>query len=233
MLVPYPIHHSSRLFMPPYILLMSSDLIGRQFNIWSGDKPWQRNFGSFSRLVLRILFLVRWAFNLWLVNRSSRSNINLMVTLSGRMLALLPENLLRSMRLTMMDFCTCCSDHHSSYFTDNSCSSTLAIISDGYEEWLSSRLIDWEYMYAPTSPGHVCHLHRAIYGLKQNPLAWFEYFRRALTLFGFQQSTLADFQDSLHDHHIMVSRRVSRITLCLCGPHRRDVFFYCCTLMIW
>jgi len=51
-----------------------------------------------------------------------------------------------------------------------------------------------------TPPGHVCHLRRVIYGLKQAPRAWFECFRRALTSFGFQQSIVAGFQDSLHDH---------------------------------
>jgi len=38
-------------------------------------------------------------FNLWVANRSSRSNIDLMVPLSGTMLALLLEDLLRSMGL--------------------------------------------------------------------------------------------------------------------------------------
>jgi len=92
------------------------------------------------------------------------------------------------------------------------------------------------YMKAPpgftTPPGHVCHLRHAIYGLKHAPRAWFERFQQALTSFGFQQSTVAGFQDSLHDHHMMVSRRGFRITLCLCEPRRRAVFFYCRTLMI-
>jgi len=30
----------------------------------------------------------------------------------------------------------------------------------------------------------------------------------------------------------IIFKRVSTITLCLCGPLRRGVFFYCCTLMI-
>ena len=58
------------------------------------------------------------------------------------------------------------------------------------------------YMQPPpgltTPSGYVCH--HAIYGLKQAPRAWFECFRRALTSFGFQQSTVTGFQGSLHDH---------------------------------
>ena len=70
--------------------------------------------------------------------------------------------------------------------------------------FLYSSLTEDVYMQPPpgltTPPNHVCHLRRAIYGLKQAPRAWFECFRRALTTFGFQQSTVAGFQDNLYDH---------------------------------
>ena len=60
------------------------------------------------------------------------------------------------------------------------------------------------YMQPPpgltTPPGHVCHLRRAIYGLQQAPRAWCACFWHALASFDFQHSTVADFQDNLHDH---------------------------------
>ena len=63
--------------------------------------------------------------------------------------------------------------------------------------FLHDSLTEDVYMQPPsgltTPPGHVCHLHRAIYGLKHAPRAWFECFRRNLTSFGFQHSTVAGF----------------------------------------
>jgi len=102
LLVLYPFYHSFRPFLPPYILLVNPILTKRWFNTPSGERPWQRNFGHFSRLVLEILFLVRRVLYLWVANGSSRSNIDLMVPLSGTRLAWLPEDLLRSMGLTIM-----------------------------------------------------------------------------------------------------------------------------------
>ncbi|XP_075088534.1 uncharacterized protein LOC142170506 [Nicotiana tabacum] len=40
----------------------------------------------------------------------------------------------------------------------------------------------------PTSPNHVCLLQRAIYGLKQAPKAWFQWFSEALLQLGFKGS---------------------------------------------
>ena len=81
----------------------------------------------------------------------------------------------------------------------------MALISNGCENaFLHGSLTEDVYIQPPlglpTPPESVCHLRRAIYGLKQAPRAWFECFRQAIISFGFQQSTKAGFQDSLHDH---------------------------------
>jgi len=55
--------------------------------------------------------------------------------------------------------------------------------------FLHGSLTEDVYMQPPsgftTPPGYVCHLHRAIYGLKQALQAWYERFRRAFISFGF------------------------------------------------
>ena len=78
--------------------------------------------------------------------------------------------------------------------------------------FLHDSLIENVYMNPPPSliipSGHVCHLHRAIYGVKQAPRTWFECFQQALTSFGFQQSIHDNphdgLQESFHDHSLFV-----------------------------
>jgi hypothetical protein len=45
------------------------------------------------------------------------------------------------------------------------------------------------YMHPPPGvkvpPGYVCHLRRALYGLQQAPIAWFEQFGLVVTASGF------------------------------------------------
>jgi len=70
-----------------------------QFPKWR--EAMKRNFAH-SATSIWILFLFWWVLHLWVTNGSSRSNIDLMVRLSGTRLTLLPEDLLKSMRLTTM-----------------------------------------------------------------------------------------------------------------------------------
>ena len=102
LLVLYPFHYSFGRFLPSYIVLVGPVLTERRFNTSSGERPWKRNFGQFSRLVLGVLFLIRRVLYLWVANRSSRSNTDLMVPLNGTRLSFLPEDLLKSMRLITM-----------------------------------------------------------------------------------------------------------------------------------
>ena len=48
------------------------------------------------------------------------------------------------------------------------------------------------YMQPPSGvdapPGYVCHLRRALYGLKQPPRAWFEHFSSVIQAAGFTPS---------------------------------------------
>jgi len=92
------------------------------------------------------------------------------------------------------------------------------------------------YMKAPpgftTPPGHVCHLRHAIHGLKHAPRAWLSVSNRPLHRLVFSRAQWLIFRTGFMITHMIVSKRGFRITLCLCEPRRRAVFFYCRTLMI-
>ena len=46
--------------------------------------------------------------------------------------------------------------------------------------------MDISPVYISTTPGTVCRLQRALYGLKQSPRAWFGRFSMAMRKYGFQ-----------------------------------------------
>ena len=69
----------------------------------------------------------------------------------------------------------------------------MATISYGFQKYLS----EWElskevYMKPPPSshhaPGKGCHLHKALYGVKQAPRAWFAKFSSTIDKLGFSSS---------------------------------------------
>lgn len=62
------------------------------------------------------------------------------------------------------------------------------------------------YIY-PNFPHHVCHLHRALYGLKQVPRAWYSWLHDHLYTLGFHNSTL--------NNSLFISRHGSVITFVL------------------
>jgi hypothetical protein len=65
---------------------------------------------------------------------------------------------------------------------------------DVYNAFLHGDLFETIFMLQPpgfkdsTKPHHVCHLKKAIYGLKQAPKAWFTTFKAAITQLYFLQS---------------------------------------------
>ena len=59
--------------------------------------------------------------------------------------------------------------------------------------------------YISTTPGTVCILQRALYGLKQSPRAWFGRFSIAMRKYGFQQSN--------SDHILFLKKQRGKVTI--------------------
>jgi len=59
--------------------------------------------------------------------------------------------------------------------------------------------------YNSNTPGTVCRLQRALYGLKQSPRAWFGRFSVAMRKYGFQQSN--------SDHTLFLKRQRGKVTV--------------------